>query len=291
LFEADHAARAFEAFDAAAAGGNPFDVVHDHHGYAALAMADRIEQPLVHTVHGPFDEDTSPYYDHHGAKGSVVCISRSQASQAPAGANVRTVVFNPIDLDTWPVGFEKDDYLFWIGRFAPEKGAHRAIAVAHEARRRLILAGVVQAGQERYFANEIQPHVDGDRIQFVGEVGGARKRQLFAQAWAFLMPITWPEPFGMVMVEALAAGTPVLAFPNGAASEIVEHGKNGFLVDDQQEMAAVVARVREIEPEECRRSARRFSPDRVAEGYEAAYSDAIERHAEAPHRPRTYLAT
>jgi len=93
------------------------------------------------------------------------------------------------------------------------------------------------------------------------------------------MPITWPEAFGMVMVEAPAAGTPVLAFPNGAASEIVEHGKNGFLVDDEQEMAAVVARVREIEPAECRRNARRFSPDRVAEGYEAAYNDAIERHA------------
>jgi glycosyltransferase involved in cell wall biosynthesis len=95
------------------------------------------------------------------------------------------------------------------------------------------------------------------------------------------MPITWPEPFGMVMVEALAAGTPVLAFPNGAAPEIVEHGNNGFLVDDEDEMAATVDRVREIEPAECRRSAQRFSPDRVAAGYEAAYRDAIERHAEA----------
>jgi glycosyltransferase involved in cell wall biosynthesis len=94
---------------------------------------------------------------------------------------VRAVVFNPIDIETWPVGFEKQDYLFWVGRFAPEKGAHRAIAVAKQARRRLILAGVVQSRQERYFANEIQPHIDGDQIQFVGEVGGARKRNLFAE--------------------------------------------------------------------------------------------------------------
>jgi glycosyltransferase involved in cell wall biosynthesis len=288
LFEADHVGRAFEAFDAAAAEGEPFDVVHDHSGYTALAMADRIGQPLVHTVHGPFDQDTVPYYDHHGAKGNVVCISRSQASFAPAGANVRNVIFNPIDIDRWPVGYEKEDYLFWIGRFAPEKGAHRAIAVAKNTRRRLILAGVVQPRQERYFANEVQPHIDGDQIQFVGEVGGARKQHLFAKAWAFLMPITWPEPFGMVIVESLAAGTPVLAFPNGAAPEIVEHGTNGFLVQDVDEMAAMVDRVTEIEPQDCRRSAIRFSPDRVAEGYEAAYRDAIARHAEAPQRAAAY---
>jgi glycosyltransferase involved in cell wall biosynthesis len=280
LFEADHVARAFEEFDEEALAGNPFDVVHDHCGYTPLGMADRIEQPLVHTVHGPFDEETSVFYDHHGAKGNVVCISRSQAGFAPAGTHVRAVVFNPIDIDAWPVGLEKDDYLLWVGRFAPEKGAHRAIAVATKTGRRLIIAGVVQPRQERYFANEIEPYIDGDQIEFVGEIGGSRKQHLFAEAWAFLMPITWPEPFGMVMVEALAAGTAVLAFPNGAASEIVEHGRNGFLVEDEDEMAARIEDVKAIDPEECRRSAERFSPDRVAAGYEAAYREAIERHPE-----------
>jgi glycosyltransferase involved in cell wall biosynthesis len=284
LFEADHTGRAFDAVDEAIESGEGFDVVHDHSGYTALAMADRLGVPLAHTVHGPFDQDTSPYYDHHGRKGRIVCISGAQADMAPPGAGVNAVVFNPIDFDAWPVGYEKDDYLFWIGRFAPEKGPQRAIRVAKLTQRRLILAGVVQPRQERFFTDEIQPHIDGEQIEFVGEVGGARKQHLFAQAYAFLMPITWPEPFGMVMVESLAAGTPVLAFPNGAAPEIVEHGTSGFLVSDEDEMAAMVQRAGELTPENCRRSAERFSPHTVAAGYEAVYRDAIESSAEAGHR-------
>ncbi|MFL5955475.1 MAG: glycosyltransferase family 4 protein [Gaiellaceae bacterium] len=283
LIEADYVARAFEAFDDAAFAGRPFDLVHDHCGFTPLAMADRIGVPLVHTVHGPFDHDTTPYYDHHGRKGNVVCISQSQASMAPPGADVKQVVFNPMDVESWPIGYEKLDYLFWIGRFAPEKGAHRAIKVAQATGRRLILAGVVQPRQERYFAQEIQPHLDGERIRFVGEVGGARKQQLFEDAYAFLMPITWPEPFGMVMVESLASGTPVLAFPNGAAVEIVEHGVNGFLAEDEDEMARMVPRAIDIEPVACRKSAERFSPHRVAAGYEAAYASAKERAGSGAH--------
>jgi glycosyltransferase involved in cell wall biosynthesis len=283
LIEADHVARAFEAFDQAEAAGHPFDVVHDHCGYTPLAMADRIDLPLVHTVHGPFDDQTSIYYDHHGRKGSVVCISRSQAGMAPPGADVKAVVYNPIDVEAWPVGYEKQDYLLWVGRFTAEKGPQRAIKVAKATGRRLILAGVVQPRQERFFATEIEPHLDGRQIEYVGEIGGARKQQLFADAYAFLMPITWPEPFGMVMVEALAAGTPVLAFAHGAAVEIVEPGVNGFLVHDEDEMAAMVERVAELKPEHCRRSAERFSPHRVAAGYESAYAGAMERASSGAH--------
>jgi glycosyltransferase involved in cell wall biosynthesis len=283
LIEADYVARAFEAFDQAAAAGHAFDVVHDHCGYTPLAMADRVGVPLVHTVHGPFDEDTTLYYDRHGRKGDVVCISRSQAGMAPPGANVKAVVYNPIDVEAWPVGDQKLDYLLWVGRFTPEKGPQRAIRVAEATGRRLILAGVIQPRQERFFATEIEPHLDGRQIEYIGEVGGARKQRVFADAFAFLMPITWPEPFGMVMVEALAAGTPVLAFDHGAAVEIVEHGVNGFLVHDEDEMAALVERAAEIRPEDCRRSAERFSPHRVAAGYEAAYAGALEHASSGAH--------
>jgi glycosyltransferase involved in cell wall biosynthesis len=181
-----------------------------------------------------------------------------------------------MNVDAWPLVLHKQDYLLWLGRFVPEKGPQRAIKVAQATGRPLVLAGVVQPRFERFFATEIEPHLDGEQIRFVGEVGGVRKQELFADASAFLMPITWPEPFGMVMVEALAAGTPVLAFPNGAAPEIVEHGVNGFLVDDEDEMAAVVARLDEIDPKECRRSAQRFSPDNVAAGYEAVYRETVD---------------
>jgi glycosyltransferase involved in cell wall biosynthesis len=284
LFEADHVARAFAAVDAAARAGRPFDVVHDHCGYTALAMADRLATPLVHTVHGPFDRDTTEFYAHHGAKASLVCISHAQARSAPVGAHVSAVVHNPIDVEGWPVGLRKEDYLLWVGRMVPEKGPHRAIKVAKATERPLVLAGVVQPGFERFFAHEIQPHVDGRMIRYVGEVGGARKQRLFADAFAFLMPIRWPEPFGMVMVEALAAGTPVLAFAHGAAPEIVEHGKSGFLVEDENEMAALVQQAGNIEPHACRRAAERFSPDRVAAGYEAVYLRALQERGEIPHR-------
>jgi glycosyltransferase involved in cell wall biosynthesis len=276
LFEADHVARAFADMDAAAERGEPFDLIHNHCGYTPLAMADRIALPVVHTVHGPFDQDAKPFYAAHGSKGSLVCISRSQASTAPAGANVAAVVYNPMDVESWPWKQHKEDYLLWLGRFVPEKGPQRAITVAKESGRPLVLAGTVQPGYERFFATEIQPHIDGEQIRFVGEVGGARKQHLFANAFAFLMPIAWPEPFGMVIVEALAAGTPVLAFAHGAAPEIVQHGVNGFLVEDEHEMAAMVDKAAEIDPEACRRSAERFSPDQVAAGYEEVFRAVLE---------------
>jgi glycosyltransferase involved in cell wall biosynthesis len=276
LFEADHVSLAFDAVDQ---GG--FDVLHDHSGFTALAMAHRVGAPMVHTVHGPFDHDTSPAYARHGAKVRLACISRSQARMAPAEAGEPAVVYNPIDIDSWPVGLTKQDFLLWVGRFVPEKGPHRAIRVARMAGRPLVLAGVVQPGQERFFADEIQPHIDGETVRYVGEVGGTRKQQLFADAAAFLMPIRWPEPFGMVIVEAIAAGTPVLAFRQGAAPEIIEDGVNGFLVENVEEMAAAVDRIGDIDPTTCRRSAERFAPDRIATGYEAVYREAIAARRDA----------
>jgi glycosyltransferase involved in cell wall biosynthesis len=273
LFESDHVGRAFRAIDEAAETGNPFDVVHDHGNFSALVMADRLDTRVVHTVHGPFDHDTSEYYAYNGPKGSIVCISRSQAGFAPERLHINAVVYNPIDVDAWPLGRQKQEYLLWLGRFVEEKGPQRAIKVAQKVNRPLVLAGTVQPRHERFFATEIEPHIDGERIRFVGEVGGARKQALFAEAFAFLMPITWPEPFGMVMVESLAAGTPVLAFAHGAAPEIVEHGKTGFLVHDEDEMAEYVEQAGALDPEDCRRGAARFSPDRVAAGYEQVYLD------------------
>jgi len=284
VVEADHVGRAFEHVERAADEGRPFDVVHDHSGWVALAMADRLPVPVLHTVHGSFDDVASRFYGHHGGKAAIACISRAQAATRPDGVEVAAVVPNPIDVDAWPAAASKGDHLLWIGRFAPEKGAHRAIRVARATGRRLLLAGPVQPGQERYFAEAIEPHLDGDRIRYVGEVGGERKRRLFAEAAALLMPITWPEPFGMVMVEALAAGTPVVAFAQGAAPEIVEPGRNGLLVGGEDEMAAAVADVAELDPAQCRASAReRFAPERVAAAYELAYRDLL--------RPAHRLAT
>jgi glycosyltransferase involved in cell wall biosynthesis len=157
----------------------------------------------------------------------------------------------------------------------PEKGPHRAIKVARAVGRPLVLAGPVQPRFERFFATEVEPHIDGSAVRYVGEVGGVRKQRLFADAFAFLMPIRWPEPFGMVIVESLAAGTPVLAFAHGAAPEIIEDGVTGFLAKDEDEMIAAIEKAARIDPQRCRASAERFAPDRIAQAYEAVYRETI----------------
>jgi glycosyltransferase involved in cell wall biosynthesis len=203
-------------------------------------MADRVPVPVVHTVHGPFDGRTAPLYRPHGHKALLVALSRSQAQTAPGGVHIAGVVPNPIRVDRWPLRDQKRDYLLWVGRIDPVKGAHRAIQAARLAGRTLVLAGPVQTGQERYFRERVKPHVDGRRVHYIGEVTGIAKQELFGNAAALLMPVHWREPFGMVMVEALACGTPVIAFPEGAAAEIVIDGENGMLVADEASMARAI---------------------------------------------------
>ena len=276
LRESDHVACAWDEIDQAAELGEAFDVVHDHSGFTALAMADRVSAPVVHTVHGPLDQTTNRFYQRHGHKARLVAISRSQAASAPAGVRIADVVPNPIVVDRWPLVLNKQEYLLWVGRMDPVKGAHRAIEAAQRAGRTLVLAGPVQTGQERYFREMVKPHIDGRRVRYVGELGGTAIQELFANAAALLMPVRWREPFGMVMVEALACGTPVIAFPEGAAAEIVIDGENGMLVTDEAEMARAVKRLGSIDPERCRASvAQRYDVSVTAVGYEHVYRRAI----------------
>jgi glycosyltransferase involved in cell wall biosynthesis len=271
LYEVDHVARAFDEIELAA-HDRRFDVVHDHCGFTALAMADRLDTPFVHTLHGQFTASTAAFYARHGHKAALVGISRAQLASAPAGLDPVGAIPNPIDLRAWPLREHKDDYLLWIGRMTAEKGPHRAIAAARAAGVPLVLAGVIQPGQQAFFDREVAPHVDGERVRFVGEVGGAVKRSLFAGARALLMPIRWEEPFGMVMVEALACGTPVIAFPEGAARELVLDGQTGFLVEDEQAMGAAVGRLPRIAARDCRAwVAEHCDVDVVAAAYECAY--------------------
>ena len=272
LYEADHVARVFDEVDRVAATGGPgFDVIHDHSGFTAVAMANRIDVPVVHTLHGPFTEETASFYQAHGRKAHLVAISRAQQESAPAGVPIAGVVHNPIDVREWPFEPDKRDYLLWVGRMDETKGPHRAIAAARAAGAPLVLAGPVQPGQEEYFKEAVEPHLDDDRVRYIGEVGGEDKLRLFAEARALLMPITWDEPFGMVMVEALACGTPVIAFRSGAAPEIVQPGTNGYLVDDEEAMAEAVKALPDIDPKACRASVERFDVDAAAAGYERIY--------------------
>jgi glycosyltransferase involved in cell wall biosynthesis len=271
LYEVDHVAQAFDRIDGAAYADR-FDVIHDHCGFAALALANRIDTPLVHTLHGPFTADTSAFYAHHGHKGTLVGISQAQIASAPGELQPAGPIPNPIDLREWPMRERKGDYLLWIGRISAEKGPHRAIAAARAVDVPLVLAGVIQPGQQAFFDREIAPHIDGERVRFIGEVGGSAKQSLFAHARGLLMPIRWDEPFGMVIVEALACGTPVIAFPEGATRELVIDGKTGFLVDDERAMADAIGQLPRISARDCRSwVSEHCDGDVVATAYERIY--------------------
>ena len=272
IYESDHVASSFDSVDEAAAAGNAYDIVHDHSGFVAWAFAHRLATPLVQTLHAPFSEDTHAFYARHGHKARAIAISRYQARHAPEQLQIVDVVYNPLVVEDFPFVEDKDGYLLWVGRMNDDKGPQRAIAAAREADWPIVLAGPVQPGQEEFFAREVEPHIDGDGVRYVGEVGGDDKTRLFAQASAFLMPIRWAEPFGLVMTEAMACGTPVIAFPEGSAGEVVADGETGFIVDDEHEMAAAVGRLGEIEPARCRDWVReRFDVGPVAEAHERAY--------------------
>ena len=210
----------------------PFDVLHDHCGFTAFAFADRIDTPWCTRCTG-----RSPTTRARSTRATRTRRARSRSaatrpSRRPTRLEVVAVIGNPIVVGDFPFRADKDDYLLWIGRFNDDKGPHRAIAVAREAELPLVLAGPVQPGSEEFFEREVEPHLDGERVRYVGEVG-EEKGDLYAGARALLMPIRWPEPFGLVMTEAMACGTPVIAFPEGSAPELVLDGETGFVVDDE----------------------------------------------------------
>ena len=150
--------------------------MHDHSGYTALAFADRLAIPFVHTVHGVLADEMARFYQRHGHRAHLIAISRSQAASAPPGVRISGVVPNPIAVGRWPFRAQKDDYLLWIGRMDPIKGAHRAIEAARSRDGRSCSPGRSSPGRRTYFAREVEPHIDGERVRYVGEVAGPPSR-------------------------------------------------------------------------------------------------------------------
>ena len=252
-----------------------FDIIHDHDGLASRALGALVHRltgkPVVATLHGPADPITQQALSSLRADLRFIAISDYQRQGFPDLDFVGTIP-NAIDVEHMPFSADKDDYLLFIGRMTPDKGAHTAIRVARVLGQRLIMAGKVNEGPEHdYFAAEVEPYLS-DKVHFRGEVDHYTKVRLYERARCTLFPIQWPEPFGLVMIESLAAGTPVVAFRRGAVPEVIEHGRTGFIVDTLDEMVEAVRHVDEIDPAECRRAVEeRFDLGPFVEAHERAY--------------------
>lgn len=254
-----------------------FDIVHDHSGFQLVAFSRYLDlPPVLHTVHCAFDAHAYPFYEQFRDAVVYATISDYQHSQGPPDLNWTGTVYNALPVEGWPFAADKDDYLLAFGRVSEAKGFHLATDIARRSGYRLIMAGVVQEWCRDYFEKRVAPEIDDQWISFEDEVSDERKRELFAGAAGFLFPILWPEPFGLVMVEAMASGTPVIALRNGSVEEVVADGVTGFICDDVDEMVAAVGRLGEIDPHVCRRTVEeRFSVATMTAGYEALYEKAL----------------
>jgi glycosyltransferase involved in cell wall biosynthesis len=252
--------------------GRPYDVVHDHTAWLSLAFAPLIPTPVVHTLHGAAIEEERPFFRSVRDTATFVAISKYQ-TRTFTEIDIADVVPNAVDVASYPFQPKKEDYLLSLGRIARDKAQHVAIEVSKRTGLPLVLAGKIDPGADReYFDELILPHVDGQNIRFEGEVPDDRKRELFAGARALVFPIQWDEPFGLVMIEAMACGTPVIATPFGAVPEVVNDGVNGFIATTVEEMVDAVGLLDRISPEECRADVeRRFAPSVMTDGYEQIY--------------------
>ncbi len=259
------------------------DVVHEHTfaGPLNAPVYQGLGLPTVVTVHGPVQGDPYRYYAELGTDVYLVAISQRQRTLAPELNWVGTV-HNALRLDTWPFRTRKEDFALFLGRFHPEKAPHVALDAAHAAGVPLILAGkCAEPLEKQYFEDEIRPRLTG-ADQVFGVADATAKRDLLSRARCLLFPVQWEEPFGMVMIEAMACGTPVVALRAGAVPEVVQHGVTGLICDTPAELPAALREVTRLNPAACRaRVAREFSAQEMARGYERAYLAALATHQAA----------
>jgi glycosyltransferase involved in cell wall biosynthesis len=252
-----------------------FDLIHSHYDFMALTYTRLIKTPVLTTIHGFSSAKIMPIYQKY-RDGYFVSISDSDRA---AGLNYLATVYNGIDLSLYPLQEAGGEDLIFLGRIHPDKGVHLAIEVARLSGRRLIIAGIIQ--DQAYFREQVKPHLNDQNIRYIGPVGVSGKNELFAQARALLHLNTIPERFGLVLVEANAAGVPVIAMDLGSCSEVIKDGETGFLVGNVAEAVRSLGRISEIDRRACRSRVRQyFSIETMVEGYERVYSTIFDLEAQ-----------
>ncbi|HMA09160.1 MAG TPA: glycosyltransferase family 4 protein, partial [Ramlibacter sp.] len=253
-----------------------FDVIHFHTDVLQLAMVGHCETPCVSTAHGRLDlpglKPLFRCFPNH----PMVSISGSQRAPLP-NVNWRGTVPHGLPLGLYSLHEQPQDYFAFVGRISPEKRADRAIEIAKACGTPLRIAAKVDAADRDYFQSTIEPLLDHPLVNFIGEIGDAAKNDFIGNARALLMPIDWPEPFGLVMIEAMACGTPVIAYANGSVPEVIDDGVTGFLVKNQEQAIAAARNVDRIDRRRCRQVfEQRFSSRVMAHRYLDVYRELVE---------------
>jgi glycosyltransferase involved in cell wall biosynthesis len=248
-----------------------FDIIHNHTELPGMSLASLTSTPMLTTLHGHLKGDWRLLFSHY--PGWYNTISRSAKALLPEKDRFAGVIYNAIDVKAYPFnGSRRQNHLLFLSRMSEEKGPHLAIDVAHKLEMPLILAGNVDTVDERYFKEEVFPRVDGNRVKYVGEVNFEQKIALLTEAYCLLAPVTWPEPFGLFMIEAMACGTPVVAFNQGSIPEIVKDGGTGYIVNTLDEMTSAVTKIDKIDKKYCRKHVKEnFDVPRMTDDYLAAY--------------------
>ncbi|PZO39515.1 MAG: glycosyl transferase [Leptolyngbya sp.] len=269
-------------------GAKDFDIIHSHMDSAALSHTHLSRTPVVHTLHGPFSAASEKTFSRYRQQ-NLVSVSKSQ-QRHELGLNYVATVYNAIAIDQFDFYPQPQEppYLAFLGRMSVEKGPHLAIEIAKRSGWRLKMAGKVDFENRDFFDREVAPYIDGEQITFLGEVTPPLKKALMGYATATLFPITWPEPFGLVMTESMASGTPVIAMALGSAPEIVADGETGFLCSSVDDCVAAVAKVHSLSRQACRdHVALNFGVGRMVDGYEAVYRGVMGAHSQPTSAART----
>ncbi|MGN6388554.1 MAG: glycosyltransferase family 4 protein [Burkholderiaceae bacterium] len=282
----DHSWLAYHmiAFERLRRSASEFDLVHFHTDYLHFPLAASLGRPHVSTIHGRVDlPELGPLYREF-ADVPLISISNHQRLPQPS-ANWVGTVHHGLPEDLYACSTETGGYFAFVGRISREKRVDRAIEIAERCGMPLIIGAKIDPADEAYFSEVIEPLFRKPHVTYIGEIGQPEKRALLERADALLFPIDWPEPFGLVMIEAFACGTPVVAYPNGAVPEIVEEGVTGFMVTSQDEAVAAASRIGAIDRRACRAAfERRFTARRMANDYLRLYEQRIA--ACDPHRGR-----
>lgn len=256
---------------------NEFDIVHDHSGIVGPAIGAFHGKPIVHTLHGPWTPEAKHIYKTLVPPLNVVAISNAQRGFFDEIPYAGTV-YNGVALELHPFREKKEDFLLFLGRVNKEKGPELAVEVAKRTGKKLVMAVKMSEDFEQaYWRDVVEPKLTGDE-EIIGEISVQEKADLLGRAKGVLFPIQWPEPFGLVMAEANACGTPVISFANGAAPEVIADGVSGFLINSLDEMVDAVSRLDEIDPSACRKHVEEsFSAESMTAGYEEVFERVLKK--------------